>query len=129
MMAVKKMNANDVIQIIFSETDRTKVNFGESMNRTIASFQKKKSYHVNELLRYEKSEFIINSYLAVLNRYPDEKGLSFYLDKLNQKKTSKESLLFRLKYSSEGRFAGVKIKRLTIAFLLSVMKRMFKITR
>jgi len=69
-MAVKKMNANDVIKKIFSATDSTKANSVESMNQTIASFQKKKSYHVNELLKYEKSEFIINAYLAVLSAPP-----------------------------------------------------------
>jgi len=67
--------------------------------------------------------------LAVLNRYPDAKGLSFYLDKLNKKETSKEGLLFRLRYSPEGRYAGIKIKRLFISFLLAVIKRMLRITR
>ncbi len=124
------LNAKDVMQKIFFATDGNTRNPVATCNQAISNtpLLLKKSYHINDLLIYENSEFIINSYFAILKRYPEANGLNYYLYKLQQNSISKPGFLIRLRYSPEGRYTGVKIKMLLIYFLVSAIKRILNIT-
>ena len=119
------VTADDVIQKIISATSGNKADRKEGYFTEIPckQFDVKESYQIDELLKFDNKEFIKNSYLAILNRHADTAGLQYYTNKLLKNKLSKTGVLVRLRYSPEGRYVGVKIKRLLFHFAVSLLKR------
>jgi SAM-dependent methyltransferase len=65
---------------------------------------------LRELTRFGSlEEFVSNAYQSVLNRQPDPFGEDLYLSKLRRGELTREEVVFVLRYSSEGKNAGVKI--------------------
>lgn len=123
------LTANDVIRKIISaaSTDKLNKTSGCFTEIPFKSFDVKKSYHINDLLKFDNTEFIKNSYLTILNRHADAEGLQYYTEKLYKNKLSKTGVLFRLRYSPEGRYVGVKIKLLSFHFAVSILKRLLMV--
>jgi ubiquinone/menaquinone biosynthesis C-methylase UbiE len=71
-----------------------------------------------DLTHFHDTEFIRNAYLAILKRFPDSNGEASYLSRLREGSINKIEVLGRLRYSSEGRSAGVTIRGLLPRFLL-----------
>ncbi|APD87567.1 hypothetical protein BM527_16530 [Alteromonas sp. Mex14] len=81
----------------------------------------KQVYHLDELINFDREEFVEYAYLTVLKRNPDAGGFSHYLQNLLRKKITKESILLRLRYSKEGRAKGITIRFLMRGFCLSIL--------
>jgi SAM-dependent methyltransferase len=79
-------------------------------------------YHVNDLLCYHDQAFVNVAYRTVLHRSTDTDGYLHYLNML-RKGCAKIDILGRLRYSKEGRAAGIKISGLALAFLLQQVYR------
>jgi SAM-dependent methyltransferase len=75
-------------------------------------------YHINDFLQYHDVEFVKNAYLAILGRQPDSPGYQGFLVALRTAGMTKAEILGRLRYSSEGRSRGTRIKGLLPMFLL-----------
>lgn len=69
-------------------------------------------YHANDLLKYHGETFVRNAYRAILNREPDADGMSRNLASLADGKLNKIDVLAGLRYSAEGKLAGVNISGL-----------------
>ena len=83
-----------------------------------SSFDENKSeYNLRELLSYFDVEFINNIYRGVLKRDPDVTGFDSRLKSLREREYSRVNLLGRIRFSEEGKKAGVKIKGLIIALI------------
>ncbi|MCK4794986.1 MAG: DUF4214 domain-containing protein, partial [Desulfobacteraceae bacterium] len=68
-------------------------------------------YQINDFLKYHNEEFIKNAYQGILGRVADPVGLDLYLNRLGRG-VSKIEILGRLRYCSEGRKKGNKIRGL-----------------
>jgi SAM-dependent methyltransferase len=79
---------------------------------------KEQGYHIQDFLQYRDRQFIINAYTGILNRTPDPQGLDDWLDNLRKGRMSKTDILCCMRYSTEGRAMGVKVKGLGQARLL-----------
>ena len=64
---------------------------------------------LEELVSYLDEEFIDNAFRSILHREPDPVGKEFYLTKLRGGSLTKEEIVFSLRYSEEGRRAGVRV--------------------
>lgn len=64
---------------------------------------------LEELISYMDEEFIDNAFRSILHREPDPVGKEFYLSKLRSGSLTKEEIVFSLRYSEEGKRAGVKV--------------------
>jgi SAM-dependent methyltransferase len=74
------------------------------------------SYSLNDFLVFHDHDFIINAYQAILGRGPDIDGYQHYLNQLRQGHLTKIEILGRLRFSSEGRSQGTKLKGLFLPF-------------
>lgn len=81
-------------------------------------------YHVDDLLQFYDKTFVWNAYRAILKREPDEWGLNGHLQSLRSGEVHKIDVLGRLRFSSEGRSRGVKVKGL---LWRSRLRRLFRI--
>jgi SAM-dependent methyltransferase len=79
-------------------------------------------YHVNDLLCYHDQAFVNAAYRTLLRRSPDEGGYLHYLNML-RKGCAKVDILGRLRYSKEGRAAGIKMSGLAFPFLFQQVYR------
>lgn len=70
-------------------------------------------YHVNDLLRFHREDFVRNSYRALLLREPDEAGMAYHLQSLATGRFNKIDVLASLHYSHEGRQSGVTVEGLS----------------
>jgi SAM-dependent methyltransferase len=84
-----------------------------------SAFQPKSDgkYHVNDLICYHDQTFVDIAIRTVLCRPPDKDGNQHYLEMLRNG-CAKVDILGRLRYSKEGRAAGIKISGLVLPFLL-----------
>ena len=80
---------------------------------------KEQGYHIQDFLQYQDRQFVINAYTGILNRLPELKGLNDWLDNLRKGRMSKTDILCCMRYSTEGRAMGVKVKGLGQARLLN----------
>jgi SAM-dependent methyltransferase len=80
-------------------------------------------YDLNTLLAYHDEDFMRNAYLALLGREPDSEGASRYLAKLRNGELAKVEVLGRIRFSPEGRLAGVKVAGLVVPFGLRTLRR------
>jgi len=80
------------------------------------------SKSIDNILKLDGKNFIVEAYRYVLGREPDEEGLNYYLSKLMSGDYSKLDVIVRLRYSSEGRRRGIKIKGLWPKAIFSFVK-------
>ena len=85
--------------------------------------ERKDRYRIEDFTRFHDLDFIVNAYQLILQRGPDESGKNYYLEQLRKGYIGKKELLGRLRYSDEGRRAGVEIEGLLLPFLLSLMAK------
>ena len=69
-------------------------------------------YQANDLLKYHGETFVRNAYRAILKREPDADGMAQNLARLADGKINKIDVLASLRYSAEGKRAGVNISGL-----------------
>lgn len=74
---------------------------------------------LKDLLSCSKEAFIYNAFKSLLNREPDPIGKHLYLSKLGKGELTKEDIILILRYSDEGKEAGVKIIGLRKSILLN----------
>ncbi|HUL41863.1 MAG TPA: DUF4214 domain-containing protein [Burkholderiales bacterium] len=74
-------------------------------------------YHVNDLLVFHNEAFITAAYRALLRRAPDEPGFKYYLGRLRDG-ISKIQILGQIRYSPEGKSAGVVVSGLLVSYTL-----------
>ncbi len=87
-------------------------------------FATKRSYHVEEFLRYDDAEFVKNAYKGILQREADDEGFDSALIQLRNGRGRKQ-LLVTLLFSEEGRKSPVKIKGLrSYKVLYSILNRL-----
>lgn len=90
---------------------------------TSSNFVAKKSFKLSEFLDFHDETFIRNAYRGILNREPDSNGMTYYLTALRSGRYSKAEIIGRLRYSSEGRAYGVRIKGLFLPFAFQIAYR------
>jgi SAM-dependent methyltransferase len=87
-----------------------------------------KQSHSGDLLKQltdlHGQEFIQAAYLAILGRDVDQQGLAYYLPRLSDGSLSKIDILGSLRYSAEGRAAGVALSNLRLKFLVGKFARL-----
>jgi len=84
---------------------------------------RKTEYSVREFLDYHDEAFVRAAYRGVLAREPDPEGGRRFLEKLRSAEFAKVDVLGRMRYSREGRAAGVRITGLLLPFALRTMCR------
>ena len=84
---------------------------------------KRSKYDLHAFLVYHDEDFVRNAYLALLGREPDSEGASRYLAKLRNGELAKVEVLGRIRFSPEGRLAGVKVAGLVVPFGLRTLRR------
>ncbi len=82
-----------------------------------------KTYHVNDLLKYQDRDFIRNAYRAILKREPDQAGFLHNLKLLQSGAFNKIDILASLRYSDEGKLGGVTIDGLKIPATIRTLER------
>ena len=81
---------------------------------------KEDGYHINDFLKFNDQDFVVNAYYGILRRMPDATGLNYFLDKIRQGSFTKIEALGRIRYSSEGRSIGVKVRGLLLPLLVNL---------
>lgn len=76
------------------------------------AYELKDTYALPDFLAFHDEDFIRYAYQAILKREPDTRGFNHYLEKLRSGAIDKIEILFRLRYSPEGRKARVRVNRL-----------------
>lgn len=82
-----------------------------------------KTYHVNDLLKYQDRDFIRNAYRAILKREPDQAGFLHNLKLLQTGAFNKIDILASLRYSDEGKLGGVRIDGLRLPATIRTFER------
>ncbi|MBK8538335.1 MAG: methyltransferase domain-containing protein [Candidatus Competibacteraceae bacterium] len=90
----------------------------------VAALAQKPSYTLRDFLDDHDQDFMISAYRGVLRREPDPSGLSHFLSQLRSGDYSKIEILGRLRFSPEGRRAGVRIKGLLMPFAVQTACRL-----
>ena len=81
------------------------------------------SYRLEDFLAYHDEDFVRNAYRGLLRREPDVGGFTDYLDALRSARLSKTEILGRIRYSREGRAAGIAVRGLLLPFALHSVRR------
>jgi uncharacterized protein DUF4214 len=76
-------------------------------------------YHIDDLTPYTEADFVTLAYNTVLRRAPDADGRAVYLSKLASG-TPREVILFKLRYSGEGRAQQTRIDGLWTGTFMAV---------
>ncbi|MBN1932754.1 MAG: methyltransferase domain-containing protein [Desulfobacterales bacterium] len=103
----------------------------KSLLKAVRKEQRKLPVNIElkNLLCCSNEEFIYHAFKFVLNREPDPIGKHFYLSKLRKGELTKEDIIILLRYSNEGKKAGVKIIGLKKSILLNKNLYKFKLKR
>lgn len=80
-------------------------------------------YQLDDFLRYHDEDFVRNVYRGLLRREPDVAGFTDYLDALRSARLSKTEIIGRIRYSPEGRAAGVRVRGLQVPFALRSLRQ------
>jgi SAM-dependent methyltransferase len=88
-----------------------------------APLPRKRGYTVKDFLDYHDEDFVRNAYRAMLGREPDAEGGRRFLAMLRSGEFAKAEILGRIRYSPEGRAAGVRVSGLLIPFTLRTLRR------
>ena len=91
---------------------------------TVAVLPQKSAYALSDFLDYHDEAFIMNAYRGVLRRDPDASGINNFLRQLRNGDYTKIEILGRLRFSSEGRRAGVRIHGLLLPFAVQTAYRL-----
>ncbi len=83
----------------------------------------KDRYALADFLVFQDEDFVRNAYRGILRREPDANGFAAFLEALRQGRLAKVEVLGRMRYSAEGRTAGVPIRALPLAFALRSARR------
>jgi SAM-dependent methyltransferase len=83
----------------------------------------KERYHINDFLKYQDQDFVLNAYRGILRREADPAGLHAHIEELRQGRVSKVELLGRLRYSPEGRMKATKVSGLGLRFVAQTLFR------
>jgi O-antigen chain-terminating methyltransferase len=84
---------------------------------------KQPRYRLADFLAYHDEDFVRQAYRRILGREPDREGASRYLAKIRAGALSRIEVLGRIRYSAEGRAAGVPISGLAAPFAMRSMRR------
>jgi O-antigen chain-terminating methyltransferase len=84
---------------------------------------KQERYRLADFLAYHDDDFVRQAYRRVLGREPDREGGSRYLAKIRAGELSRIEVLGRIRFSAEGRAAGVPIAGLAMPFAVRTMRR------
>jgi SAM-dependent methyltransferase len=80
-------------------------------------------YDVRDFLAYHDADFVRSAYRGLLRREPDATGSEHYLAALRSARLSKIDILGRIRYSAEGRAAGVHVRGLAAPFAVRSLRR------
>lgn len=80
-------------------------------------------YHVNDLLKYHGSDFVLHAYQAILKRDPDEKGYRHNIEMLRNGSFNKIDIMASLRFSAEGERTGVRIYGLRLPYAVRRLGR------
>jgi len=80
-------------------------------------------YTLADFLQFHDDEFVRNAYRTLLRREPDARGHAGYLAGLRSGRLAKADILGRIRFSAEGRSAGVRVRGLALPFALSTLRR------
>lgn len=83
----------------------------------------KKSFQLEDFLRFYDIQFLNFAYRKILKRDPDVDGMESRLESLRVHKISRIEIIGRLKYGSEGRKKDIVIRGLLPAFILARTSR------
>ncbi|HET8783059.1 MAG TPA: methyltransferase domain-containing protein [Pyrinomonadaceae bacterium] len=89
-----------------------------------AELERRAEYKLGYLLGFHDEVFIRNAYQVILKREPDDAGFAQFLKDLRSGRYSKIDILRSLRFSAEGRKAGVKVEGLTPA---SVFRKIYRV--
>ena len=81
-----------------------------------APLASKPRYRLDDFLAFHDEDFIRNAYRALLGREPDPEGASRYLARIRAGELSRIEVLGRIRYSPEGKAAGVSVDGLAVPF-------------
>lgn len=117
---------DEIMEKIMAEIKRRKPSqVGETKSVNAASLPqpkpfelKEEGYHIDDFLKYNGREFVINAYRGILGRESDPKGFDNYLENLSLGKMTKTEILESLRYSPEGRAKGITIRGLFSPFFV-----------
>lgn len=82
------------------------------------------AYVLKELLAFHDQEFVRNAYRTIMNREVDDAGALHYLQAMRTGSLRKIEVLGRLRYSSEGRREGTKIRWLMTTFAFTLLTKL-----
>lgn len=85
---------------------------------------KHSAYVLKELLAFHDQEFVRNAYRTIMNREVDDAGALHYLQAIRTGCLRKIEVLGRLRYSSEGRREGTKIRWLMTTFAFTLLTKL-----
>ncbi len=95
------------------DTDREEIIYsfwksdeGQKKNIEVIGFHK---IHLNDLLQYERSEFIENCYLQILGRKPSSNEIQIYCGAMDSYSMTKEQIVRFIKDSTEGKSKNIQI--------------------
>jgi SAM-dependent methyltransferase len=93
------------------------------MPEDAARIERKSAYRLADFLQFGDESFIHNAYRGILRREADDEGFAAYTAELRAGRLSKTEIVGRLRYSKEGRAAGVRVRGLLPPFLLHTARR------
>jgi hypothetical protein len=88
-----------------------------------AAIPRKREYTVGEFLSYYDEDFVRNAYRGLLGREPDAEGARRFLAALRSGDLAKVEVLGRIRFSPEGRAAGVRVSGLRFPFAMRTLRR------
>jgi O-antigen chain-terminating methyltransferase len=88
-----------------------------------AAIPRKGEYTVRDFLNYHDEDFVRNAYRGVLRREPDAEGARRFLGMLRTGDFAKVEILGRIRFSPEGRAAGVRVTGLLFPFAMRTLHR------
>lgn len=83
----------------------------------------KDNFFVEDFFSHDDDSFVRNAYLLIIGREPVPRECDEYLTGLRRGDMSKTDILWKLRYSPEGREKRVKIRGLLLSFLVSTLFR------
>ena len=124
LLADRLLDASEKYGVTSDEVDLVMIKKISSSGKPITSTNKSKvkiyyknqvymlnydrlSYSAEYFLQREPKDFVIQCYLSLLKRLPDEGGLKFYLEALSSGRMSKMDSLRRMSSSDESKRIGV----------------------
>ncbi|MEH6590855.1 MAG: DUF4214 domain-containing protein [Halioglobus sp.] len=98
---------------------KNKLQNQQGSDRTMSGQNSQPRYHIDDLMPYTDVDFVTISYNTVLRRAPDADGHAVYLNKLAAG-MPREEILFKLRYSSEGRAQKTRIDGLWFGTFMAI---------